>query len=485
MSKDNTIIMDENVPTFEEAYSVNEQINYYIRNNTYPSFLQAASIKAYEAGDTELADAFKKIVCMMDFSEDEGFDDETIVNARKELREIIHERNSRKCYNSYRWLMTDDQVIAAASGQITVEDDIDDNTGMFIKGGMYDPEIFGGTGVMPVSEKGADSNAISKMFSTYGEAFGYYRLPVKVIQPDSEYDLSHLLGIDSDDIYKITHYGAFVVTESTNDKYPVGTVLSPKDDPNGIEGATCMIGAAAIEKLLVDLTIPDHPEKLVFQILPVMPTRIRPMIFNRECGKYASINDINHLYLKVMRRARRLKRLIELGCPEIILHNESRILQENIDILFDGGEFETEDGDEVKYGGIKRLVHKFHNKNRYVALTAVLGQRKLFSGYKKPENLKWQAIKSPGIFPEVVTLVKDGETETLPYSQIMNDNYCHAGDVAPSCGDEYESKEAWQADKDFSDKLYDLTDEIRTVALSGKPVKVKFDDELEIYVLTD
>ncbi|MDR1333276.1 MAG: DNA-directed RNA polymerase subunit beta' [Holosporales bacterium] len=76
-----------------------------------------------------------------------------------------------------------------------------------------------------------------------------------------------------------------------------------------------------------------RPEHLVLTVLPVLPPELRPLV-PLEGGRFAT-SDLNDLYRRVINRNNRLKRLLELGAPDIIIRNEKRMLQEAVDALFD------------------------------------------------------------------------------------------------------------------------------------------------------
>jgi DNA-directed RNA polymerase subunit beta' len=79
----------------------------------------------------------------------------------------------------------------------------------------------------------------------------------------------------------------------------------------------------------------NRPEWTIFTILPVLPPDLRPMV-QLDGGRFAT-SDLNDLYRRVINRNNRLKRLMELGAPEIIIRNEKRMLQEAVDSLIDNG----------------------------------------------------------------------------------------------------------------------------------------------------
>ncbi|QKF64279.1 DNA-directed RNA polymerase subunit beta' [Campylobacter corcagiensis] len=79
----------------------------------------------------------------------------------------------------------------------------------------------------------------------------------------------------------------------------------------------------------------NRPEWMMITALPVLPADLRPLV-NLDGGKFA-VSDVNDLYRRVINRNSRLKRLMELDAPEIIIRNEKRMLQESVDALFDNG----------------------------------------------------------------------------------------------------------------------------------------------------
>jgi len=79
----------------------------------------------------------------------------------------------------------------------------------------------------------------------------------------------------------------------------------------------------------------NRPEWMILSVLPVIPPEIRPMV-QLDGGRFAT-SDLNDLYRRVINRNNRLKRLLELGAPEIIVRNEKRMLQESVDALIDNG----------------------------------------------------------------------------------------------------------------------------------------------------
>ena len=79
----------------------------------------------------------------------------------------------------------------------------------------------------------------------------------------------------------------------------------------------------------------NKPEWMIMEVIPVIPPELRPLV-PLDGGRFAT-SDLNDLYRRVINRNNRLKRLMELGAPEIIIRNEKRMLQEAVDALFDNG----------------------------------------------------------------------------------------------------------------------------------------------------
>jgi DNA-directed RNA polymerase subunit beta' len=79
----------------------------------------------------------------------------------------------------------------------------------------------------------------------------------------------------------------------------------------------------------------NDPKAMILDVVPVIPPELRPMV-QLDGGRFAT-SDLNDLYRRVINRNNRLKRLLDLGAPEIIVNNEKRMLQEAVDALFDNG----------------------------------------------------------------------------------------------------------------------------------------------------
>ena len=79
----------------------------------------------------------------------------------------------------------------------------------------------------------------------------------------------------------------------------------------------------------------NRPEWMIMDVVPVIPPDLRPMV-QLDGGRFAT-SDLNDLYRRIINRNNRLKRLLELGAPDIIVRNEKRMLQEAVDALIDNG----------------------------------------------------------------------------------------------------------------------------------------------------
>ena len=79
----------------------------------------------------------------------------------------------------------------------------------------------------------------------------------------------------------------------------------------------------------------NRPDWMMLTVIPVLPPDLRPLV-PLDGGRFAT-SDLNDLYRRVINRNNRLKRLLDLGAPEIIVNNEKRMLQEAVDALFDNG----------------------------------------------------------------------------------------------------------------------------------------------------
>ncbi|MFN8050333.1 MAG: DNA-directed RNA polymerase subunit beta' [Acidimicrobiales bacterium] len=116
------------------------------------------------------------------------------------------------------------------------------------------------------------------------------------------------------------------------------------DPPDGGKPLSAQRKQKAIKrlKIVTDFNLRDEngnrvndPRAMILDVVPVIPPELRPMV-QLDGGRFAT-SDLNDLYRRVINRNNRLKRLLDLGAPEIIVNNEKRMLQEAVDALFDNG----------------------------------------------------------------------------------------------------------------------------------------------------
>lgn len=184
-----------------------------------------------------------------------------------------------------------------------------------------------------------------------------------------------LLDITLRDIERILYFEAFVVVESGMTPLKQGQLLSEEAYLDAVEEYgdefEALMGAEAIQRLLRNINLEDEiaklreeipvttsetrlkkltkrlkvmeafsasgnkPEWMIFNVLPVLPPDLRPLV-PLDGGRFAT-SDLNDLYRRVINRNNRLKRLLDLNAPDIIVRNEKRMLQEAVDALLDNG----------------------------------------------------------------------------------------------------------------------------------------------------
>lgn len=474
---------EENIPAFEDVYTAEEQIDRYIRNGDYPSMLKAASVKARVQGDEELSEALSLLSAQLDFSDDD-YDDAAVSKTRTGLAKIIRDRRGR-AHMTYHSLMTDETAVALFGGEVTSSESIDYATGTILKGGLFDPAIFGGNGL--IGEIGPDGNLTGN--ARYGNRMGYISLPGKFLVPGLEYEASVLLRIPEEKVKGLVYYALHLVVKSDDETVREGSIITEKELAEAVGRGShveTMMGAPALEKLLLGLGLPDHPEKMVFSILPVVSPRIRPVFFVRECARYRHTCDLNHLYRGILYRCSRVRKLKAYDAPDIIMRNEMRILQEYIDTLWYGKK--NRDGKDDT-DGLSDMLRDFRKRGfRAGCRDIVSARRYLLGGYIRPsENGNDVPIADPGFFPETITLVTDdgnGLSE-VSYKAVIDTNMDRADDLGY---DELRVAEGEASGEEedglmSSDDIYDETDKIRIACAHGEPCRVRFDNDNDVYVM--
>ena len=185
-----------------------------------------------------------------------------------------------------------------------------------------------------------------------------------------------LLDSTLKDLERVLYFENYIVTEPGLTSLKEHQLLSEEEymlavDEFGQDSFTAMIGAEAIHDILAAMDLEkvaaqlrvdlaetgselktkkllkrlkvvesfidsgNRPEWMIMKIVPVIPPDLRPLV-PLDGGRFAT-SDLNDLYRRVINRNNRLKRLIELRAPDIIIRNEKRMLQESVDALFDNG----------------------------------------------------------------------------------------------------------------------------------------------------
>ncbi|WP_421850011.1 DNA-directed RNA polymerase subunit beta' [Oricola sp.] len=185
-----------------------------------------------------------------------------------------------------------------------------------------------------------------------------------------------LLDMTLKDIERVLYFENYIVTEPGLTSLKEHQLLSEEEymiavDEFGEDQFTAMIGAEAIQEILAAMDLPkianelreeletttsdlkqkklmkrlkvvenfidsqNRPEWMIMKVIPVIPPDLRPLV-PLDGGRFAT-SDLNDLYRRVINRNNRLKRLMELRAPGIIIRNEKRMLQEAVDALFDNG----------------------------------------------------------------------------------------------------------------------------------------------------
>tara|TARA_Y100000389_G_scaffold69310_1_gene65948 strand:+ start:3403 stop:7494 length:4092 start_codon:yes stop_codon:yes gene_type:complete len=188
--------------------------------------------------------------------------------------------------------------------------------------------------------------------------------------------ISTLLGQSLKNIEKVIYFENYIVIDPLMSPLSEGQILSEKEyedfqDQYGYGSFEADMGAEGIQKMLSKLDLKkiqselreeldnltselkrekvikrlklvnnflesdNKPEWMVMNVLPVIPPDIRPLVM-LDGGRFAA-SDLNELYRRVINRNNRLKRLLDLGAPDIIIKNEKRMLQESVDALLDNG----------------------------------------------------------------------------------------------------------------------------------------------------
>ena len=228
--------------------------------------------------------------------------------------------------------------------------------------------------------------------------------------------MSLLLGVPPKNLEEVVYFVSWIVTDPGDTKLAYKQILSEREyrENNAIYGPGSFVaqtGAEAVKTLLEQIDIEaeynaimlelekatgdkrkklikrletvdafrnsdNKPEWMVMTVLPVIPPDLRPML-QLDGGRFAT-SDLNDLYRRVITRNNRLKKLLELGTPAIIVQNEKRMLQEAVDALIDNG---RRSKPITGAGGraLKSLSHSLKGKQGRFRQN-LLGKRVDFSG---------------------------------------------------------------------------------------------------------
>jgi len=119
------------------------------------------------------------------------------------------------------------------------------------------------------------------------------------------------------------------------------------------------------------------PGRMIMEVIPVIPPDLRPMV-QLDGGRFAT-SDLNDLYRRLINRNNRLKRLLDLGAPEIIVRNEKRMLQESVDALFDASKRKKKARTNTRGKELRSLADMIKGKQGIFRLN-LLGKRVDYSG---------------------------------------------------------------------------------------------------------
>jgi len=131
------------------------------------------------------------------------------------------------------------------------------------------------------------------------------------------------------------HMGAEAIRRRLEDFDLAGEAEKLRDEIANGKGQRKIRAIKRLKVVSAFLTTGASPASMVLEVVPVIPPELRPMV-QLDGGRFAT-SDLNDLYRRVINRNNRLRRLLDLGAPEIIVNNEKRMLQEAVDALFDNG----------------------------------------------------------------------------------------------------------------------------------------------------
>ena len=440
----------------------------------------ASAIIMEKYGDTEMAETLKLLSAQMDFAnEDEASD--AINRTQTKLNDLIKARKQRHA-SGYIKMIQDSDVESMSSGVVIEPSAFDPFTSSYNKNGLFDPDIFGGEGKIPVMET-ADSDVPYDMF---GNAMGHIELPVHVVRPDDFIIVSCLLSMTTENVEGVVGFSRYVVIRSSEpDLYKVGQVLTEKEYQEAmaakIDGLEIGIGGDAIYKMLCNLNYPDHPERLAFTKIPVIAPKYRPMAYIKDKDKYTS-TDLNDVYEDIIMKSNRVRKYIGMGVPSIILRNESRILQDAVAKL-----------EEMVYAELS----EYASRSRHCRRIPVGLLNQLFFAHRhnlltlpKPVDTKRSEIESLHIYPDTVYEMKDGAEKEISFIEVLYDcensirDYTNNNIIMGPVDEELSEEDQKLADEIAAhhDMMEDIFDQVKTGAKEQREkFIVVYDDELGMY----
>jgi hypothetical protein len=404
MSKNNVMVDDAPVRDFYDELMDNAN------NDDAGSRLRAASMIMERCGDKEMADALGLLSAQMDFDDNEEASS-AIERSRAKLDALIADRQSHRA-NRYIKSLRDEEILELSNGEVT-EHDYDYLESMFCKNGLFDPDIFGGSGKIPYYDDENDKF----LTKSYGTASGHIKLPIHVVLTSSYGTIADLLQMTEENVTKVMKYACYLVLDqgnSTLKKFDTISEAEYKAHIDAGEEFVVSMGGDAIYEALKSLGYADEPERLAFSVVPVTSPIVRPIAYSKEEDTFYSF-PLNDRYNTIVTMSNRTKKLMGLGAPDIILRNESRMLDEAVNALVDAAK------SSMKHTHWSKS--SYHNFMR-AQLGLILRTRNFaLRRLAKEELNKTDEIESLHLFPEQIRLASvDGNHESISLTEVIDHN---------------------------------------------------------------
>ena len=401
-------------------------------SSDYADKLRAVAIEKEWEGDTEISEKFKTLAAQLDFADPNDDDNDAIAQTRSELAQMIDVRSRYATYQYHNY-MSDQDILDASSGEVDSPEDYDPYMLTFNRGGLHDPNIFGGDGQIPMvantseiieqhaKENGSEDRIVGpivlpnpyKDFEGSGLSIGHIMLPMYCINRIDKGSICRVLEMDSRLFDDIMSGRAWY---DTVDKafYPFSDIEDHFYAPN-------ILGYGDVfHHLLSGLNLPDHPERFAFQVLPVLCASARPCFLDDDTLELNAC-AIDDQYRSVILRVNRIKKLISLNAPPIIMTNELRILQERVDLLMDSRTLPVPDGDQ--YLSLYDMLNAARKSRvRSWIQTALLGALRM-----RPINYEIPVLTAKDIDPQprkefldAATLSGDNSSASIPVVTVLS-----------------------------------------------------------------